>query len=469
MHPSSSVLITNAVILTALSLWFVVSSVGARRRDALPGHFLGASGTLRIGSGTISLLGFWITGNTLMAAPESSYNLGVLGSIGYALIGSVALIAFAPLAVRIKRVVPHGRTIGDFFIHRFGRASFHLLLVVQMVYSFGVLVTQGVAGEVALHDILGVPHVLGLGVLLLVTAVYTAIGGFSSIVRVNFTQVFIILTVILVVPASILLKVGIHDVYTGILHHRPDFLQLSSRTGLEFIYSGIIMGIGEVFMDNAFWQRTFAMRRNSVGQSFALGGLVWMMVPLAISTLAFVAVAQGITTPLAGSIAPTVALAVGGWFAGSLILLGVWAAVTSTIGGFLNSIVAVILHDIYYRFNPNGNEHSQRRIGRAITLFIAALVFLVCLWKPFSLIGTLAFLGVLNAAFIMPIVLGLFTGRLQGSGTFLAAFSAIFIGYVVYFKVNPSIGILVSFTVSLFVCLLQMWLSPARFDWNELR
>ena len=55
-----------------------------------------------------------MTGNTTLLAPEFGYRNGLWGMFSYALTG-LGLILFAPLALRIKQLMPAGRTSGDFF------------------------------------------------------------------------------------------------------------------------------------------------------------------------------------------------------------------------------------------------------------------------------------------------------------------------------------------------------------------
>lgn len=442
----------DLILICFLSVLFVVQSLRLQKGQKAAGSYIGANGSLRLGSGTVCILAFWITGNTLMAAPESTYDIGVLGSVGYALIGGIALMAFAPFARRIRFVVPNGKTIGDFFASRFGVRSYTLLLAMQLFYGIGVLVTQGVAGETALHEIAGLPQWLGLALVLLVAMAYTAIGGFSSVVKVGYLQVFIILTATLLVPSYIFFTLGIHDVFRGIQVHAIHALDLHSSVGIAFASSGIVMGIGEVFMDNAFWQRTYALHQKSVFPAFMISGFTWMLIPLAVSTLSFAALGVNLHPNPANNTAPLVASAVGGRFIGALFLVAVWSAITSTVGGFLNSIVSFLLHDVYHRVRPHAGERETTLTARTLTVLIGITVFSICLTQQLSMIHTLTFLGVMNAAFIAPIAIGLFTVKLTDGCVATAILSSIAVGYAVFYTYGPALGIACSFGMGSLVC-----------------
>jgi len=82
----------------------------------------------------------WVTSNTTLVAPQLTYQFGIWGMVGYSF-AALGLILFAPLAARIKRLMPHGYTSGDFIRLRFGRAAWWVFMVISVVYAFGWLVS----------------------------------------------------------------------------------------------------------------------------------------------------------------------------------------------------------------------------------------------------------------------------------------------------------------------------------------
>lgn len=78
-------------------------------------EYILGSGKLGVAFGMTSLLAFWITGNTMLAAPESAYLYGVIGAAGYGLTGGLAVILFGMLSKRIHQIIPHGKTVGDYY------------------------------------------------------------------------------------------------------------------------------------------------------------------------------------------------------------------------------------------------------------------------------------------------------------------------------------------------------------------
>lgn len=80
----------------------------------------------------------------------------------------------------------------------------------------------------------------------------------------------------------------------------------------------------------------------------------------------------------------------------------------------------------------------------------------------------LIFIGVINAAFIYPIALGLFWRRMTPLAALRAGVVAPLVGYTVYFAVGPLQGIVASGWVSLLLCIGLSSMSRASYDWSIL-
>ena len=83
-----------------------------RRGKGDADEYMLAGRNIGLALSTATLMASWVTGNTTLLAPEFGYKTGLWGMFSYALAG-LGLILFAPLALRIKHLMPHGRTSGD--------------------------------------------------------------------------------------------------------------------------------------------------------------------------------------------------------------------------------------------------------------------------------------------------------------------------------------------------------------------
>lgn len=463
----------NVFIVLVLGFAFCGLSWLISKKVKSADDFMFGTGKLGVAFGSASLLAFWITGNTVMAAPESAYNYGVIGAMAYGFLGGFAVVLFAPLAKRIHRVLPNSRTVGDYYSGRFDNKNYYLFLALSFFYTLMLLITQGVGGGNLLEQIFGIPYSFALVLTFVIVMIYAAMGGFNSVTGVAFIQVILIVLVVLVVPPVVYFKTGVSPVYEGMKNLDPEKLNIFNQGGLLFMFAGCIMGIGEVFMDNTFWQRAYAIRKDKVTSIFAISGIGWLFVPMAVGTLAFVALANGVTLDdLGGNInqlAPYVAKIYGGNFVGYLFLVCVWSALASTIAGCLSSLSSMFVNDVYMRVKPNATPKEMLKVARIVMLIVGVIALVASLPRIASMLSMLVFIGVVNAAYIFPITLGLFWKKLNVNAAFLSVICAIVIGYIAYFTVGSLQGCVVSAIVSLVVCLVGSWMKPANFDWELLK
>ncbi|SFE55956.1 sodium:solute symporter family transporter [Alteribacillus iranensis] len=459
----------NVFIILLLGAAFIISSWFISRKLSSVDDYISGRGKLGVAFGTTSLLAFWITGNTIMAGPEAAYVDGVLGALGYGIMAGVAVFAFAPLARRIHQVLPNGRTVGDLFKNRFDRKNYILFLIMAFVWVFGFLMTQGIGGGLLLEQIFSVPYELAVILTFLIVIIYSTMGGFSSVTGIAFFQVMLILVVVIVVPPIVYFTVGATPVYEGMMQVNPDSLNLLNQPGLLFLFAAPAMFIGEVFMDNTFWQRAYAVRRDKIMGIFSLAGIGWIFVPLAVASLAFVAISTQQAPDQVNQVAPYIAEIYGGQFAKWAFLVGVWAALASTIAALINALVSLIYNDVYLKIKPNTEGKNQIKVVRMMTLVIGVVALLFSLPQLTSMLQMLLFLGVVNAAFIFPITFGLFWKKLNVNVTFTASVVAIAVGYVVYFTIGDLQGIVTSGWLSFLICWIGSLLMPANFNWKTLK
>lgn len=458
----------NVGIILVLGAIFIISSWYISRKVSTADEYISGNGKLGVAFGTTSLLAFWVTGNTIMAAPEAAYGMGVIGAIAYSFLGGVAVVAFSPLGKRIHEVIPNGKTVGDFYKNRFDLKNYYFFLVMVLIYIFGLLMTQGIGGGLLLEQVFDIPYELAVGLTFLIVIIYAAMGGFSSVTGIAFFQVMLIFVVVIVVPPIVYFSTGITPVYEGMLELAPEKLDLLLPAGILFMFAGAMMGIGEVFMDNTFWQRAYAVRKDKLMSIFILAGIGWFFVPLATATLAFVAIGTGQVPDQVNQVAPFIAEIYGGNFVSWVFLVGVWSALASTIAAILNSLVSLILNDIYMSFKPEASNKNMLKIARWLTVVIGVIAFLISLPQFLTMLQMLVFLGVINAAFVFPIIYGLFWKKLHSDISFAAAVLAIIGGYIAYYTIGDLQGVVVSGWISFLVCWIGSLLKPNDYDWDKL-
>jgi Na+/proline symporter len=461
-------LLINVLIMLAVGLLFIGISIAVSKRLQTADDYISGKGRLGIAFGTATLLAFWITGNTIMAAPEAAYVDGVSGALAYGFMGGIAVILFGPIAKRIHQIMPNAKTVGDFFKGRFGQKNYKVFFILLLIYMLGILATQGIGGGVLLEQLFGIPYILAVVLTFVVVIFYATIGGFASIAGLALIQVILMVAVVLIVPPLVFFTTGISPIYEGMQNLRPDALNALLPTGVLLAMAGSMMAIGQVFMDNTFWQRAHAIRRDKVGSIFVLAGIGWAFVPVAMSTLAFVAIGTGRTPAFVNQVAPYIAQIYGGQLATWLFLVCVWSALTSTIAAVLNAFVSLVLNDLYIPRNPGADKKQLISFGRKMTVVFGLIAMVLSMPRLLTMMEMMFFLGVINAAYIYPIALGIFWKKLNKSVVLFAVIAAVALGYTAAFTIGPLQGVVVSGWVSVLVCFAGSKIKPEQYNWNIL-
>ena len=250
--------------------------------------------------------------------------------------------------------------------------------------------------------------------------IYVTIGGMVSVLSTDFMQTMLIMVVVFIFPAWVYLSANPVDVYDGMASLATEKLSLSSADGLLFLAVIPLIYTGEVFMDNTFWQRAFALRPGVIAKTFTFAGIGWVFVPIATGTLAWVAVGTGLELPGGPStVAPEVVAQYTGRVGSVIFLVLIWAALASTMSALLNAVSGIFMNDVYNNFvRPHATDRELLRVGRILTVVAAVITIAVAWPKPLTLLTLLILLGVINAAYIPPIVMGIFFRKTNPNGVF---------------------------------------------------
>ena len=139
-----------ALVVLFSVLWVALGIAWGRRGQGNADDYMLAGRNIGLALSTATLMASWVTGNTTLLAPEFGYKTGLWGMFSYALAG-LGLILFAPLASRIKQLMPNGRTSGDFIRLRYGRLAWWVFMLITAIYTLGFLMTQAMGAGCLLY------------------------------------------------------------------------------------------------------------------------------------------------------------------------------------------------------------------------------------------------------------------------------------------------------------------------------
>jgi len=439
----------NMITLLIVSLFFIWNGRAQGEHQTLNDFLLGKK-SLGIATGTAIILVYWITGNTLLAAPEAVYQYGILGDIGYALMGGVGLLVFAPVAKAIKTNYKNVASIGDFFYQKYQSITLkYLLIVMTSFHLIGIIATQAIGGGKIIEYSSHLPYELSILFVFLTATLSFLFGGFQSIVRVGLIQVMVILCVALLIPPFNYLKYGAVDIYQHIKAFQPVKLDLGHGPGQYFLMGGLLSGIGAVFMDQFFWQRAHQFKKQVVAPSLSLSAVIWIFVPLSFGSLAFIVMANEMELSRTLDLIPAIVQISEGTIIRPFLLVAVWSALISTTGIALNSLTSLVMNYFY----PAGKELTIKK-AKGCMVILAFISFIISLLADGSMLELLLFFGVVNTSVIFPTIFSLFRTTMPVFYIYMAIILASFLGIYVYFTEGSTLAILISGLTSSVVCIL---------------
>ena len=127
------------------------------------------------------------------------------------------------------------------------------------------------------------------------------------------------------------------------------------------------------------------------------------------------------------------------------------------------------MNDVVPRVREDVNEDDLLRFGKYLTVVVGIVGFVLSLPRILTMLQMLIFLGVINAAFIFPIVAGLWWEKTNPNGVLAAVVVATIGGYWVYFTVGSLQGIVASGWLSFVITYGSSLIRPESFDWRKLR
>lgn len=411
----------------------------------------------------------WVTSNTTLVAPELTYQFGIWGMVGYSF-AALGLFMFAPLAARIRKLLTHGYTSGDFIRLRFGFWAWLIFMLISGVYALGWLVSLGMAGGILLQALSGLDYAIGMSAILFICVLYTLFGGLRAVIATDFIQAIIIITGVVVVAVLILNNVGVETIHTNLSEQHPRLLDLLFPAAVMFLFNNLFFGLGEIFHSNVWWSRALAFKPNVASRAFITGGLLWLPIPIVTGFAALAAPQLGIFPASPDMVGPTVAAAVLGSAGAVIVFIVVFSALASSLDSLLAASSDLVTRDIYQQhINPKANDARLFKVNRLTIAGLGLMTWLICLLQLTTLAALLNFTGAFVASTIFPIVVGLYHPKLSGRYAALAMLVGTCVGLLGYFLIGFYVAALSACLVSAVITGIGVWRSRTEFDWRQLQ
>lgn len=457
------------ILLFALSvLWVLLGVYWGKKAKNMEGFML-AGRNVGLAFGAATAMATWVTSNTTMLAPQFALQLGIWGMIAYST-ASFGLFLFAPLAKRIRRLMPNGYTSGDFIRLRYGKVVWKVFLVISIFYGFTWLVSMGMAGGILMKAIAGIPYQVGMTVILAVCVAYTLFGGLYAVIGTDFIQSIIIMIGIIVLGVGVLNYIDFDKVYTHLESEKPMLINVLLPASIMAVFNNLLFGLGEIFHSNVWWSRAFAMREGIGRKAYNLAGFLWLPIPIAAGFIALTGGAIGLNVTSPDMVGPQVASHILGKGGAIIVFAVFFCSLASSIDSLLAATSDLLTEDVYRKMiNKNATESRTKKASKYIIIGLGLAAWAVCMPRIGTLATVLFFAGPLVGSTIWPIVTGLFWKKANAKGALGGMVVGSLSGLVAYELIGWYAGSLVGAAVSMLVVYLFTKFSKEHFNWEDLK
>ncbi len=330
-------------------------------------------------------------------------------------------------------------TMPEFLEKRYNTASRYYLSIISIIgYVLTKISIALYAGGILLNAVVGWDMYTAAVVIVLITGLYTVMGGLSAVIYTDLVQ-----TIILIGGSVALTLIGLDKAggWTNLVANTPvDFWSMfKPLSDPDFPWTGIIfgapiLGIWYWCTDQYIVQRVLSAKNLSNAQSGTIFAGFLKILPVFILILPGIIAYHISGGSISGDKAypwlVTNLLPVG---LKGLVIAGLLAALMSSLSAMFNSTSTLLTIDIFKKIKPNADEKTTVRFGRIAT---GVMVILGLLWIPF--IGLLSddrmyvYLQSVQAYISPPIaaifLFGIFWKRVNGKGAMAALITGLLIG-----------------------------------------
>ena len=362
--------------------------------------------------------------------------------------------------------MPHGHSLNEYVLHRFGNAMYLLTLGIIVFYMFVYLAAELTAIAKAVELMAGVP--LWLTAVLVISAVfiYTTVGGLAATIFTDAIQFIVIVPLLLLSFAIALIALGgWGTAIEPVTQAAPQLLSLANGPGIKFGATLVIAVIAAEMFNQANWQRIYACRDDVVVRRSFLGSFLFIVPMLFIAgLLGILAMHFGFSDDRA-FFSLIAALGLPGWVSIAVLVL-VLALVMSSLDTLLNGIASVFTVDLV-RFFPAMPSTGILRASRILTVFVGMPVILIAS-QGYNVLYLFLLADLVCAGALFPVLFGLYSRRLTGAIAFWSSLLGIGTGALFFPRPDfspwnglPFAGdLLVSFAVPIIVSFLisMIWI-----------
>ncbi|WP_319759038.1 sodium/pantothenate symporter [Maridesulfovibrio sp.] len=401
----------------------------------------------------MTIIASYTSASSFVGGPGVAYKLG----LSWVLLAMIQVpTTFLTLGILGKRFAIMARrtdsvTITDFLRARYKSDAVVILCSVALIVFFmAAMLAQFIGGARLFQTVTGYPYVVGLVLFGISVILYTAIGGFRAVVLTDAIQgIVMVVAVVVILLAVINAGGGMEKCIQSLKAIDPGLITPTGPKNAvpqPFTLSfWVLVGIGILGLPQTT-QRCMGYKDSKAMHDAMIIGTLLIGFMILCAHLAGT-LGRAILPELpAGDLAmPSLIVELLSPVWAGIFIAGPLAAIMSTVDSMLLLVSAAIIKDLYihYRLKDDASKMtlvSLKKMSLIVTVVVGLMVFIAAIEPPDLLVWINLFaFGGLEAAFLCPIVIGLYWDRANSTG----AIASIVIGvgtFIVLTIMKPAMG-----------------------------
>jgi solute:Na+ symporter, SSS family len=396
----------------------------ASRRVKNTRDFVLAGRKLPLMISSAALFATWFGSETVMGAPAEFIDGGLLSVVEDPLGAALCLfLAGAFIARPLYRL--NILTFNDYYRLRYGR-TVEIVSAFFMVPSyFGWIAAQMLAMAILLNVLLDLPVFWGIQLCLVITVIYTDIGGMWAVSITDFVQTVFIIVGVTALAVQLNAEAG---GVQAVLSAQPEgFFRLYPERSLDawvhYLAAWITLGLGSIPQQDVFQRFMAAKDEDTAARSGYVGGAMYLLVgaiPLYIGLCAKMLHPEMLTGDQQ-ELLPEMALRYSGLGVQVLFFGAILSAILSTTSGAILAPATVIGENLVKPlFGGRLDDRQMLRTMRISVIGVASISAVIACSGAgiYELVGQSSALSLVSL--FAPLAAGLYWKRASSVGAMLA-------------------------------------------------
>jgi len=403
------ILLTYGLFAFAMTYWF------SRGYNDNKTSFLVARRELKTFQGSVSVAAAWLWAPGLFISAQQAYVNGLVGLFWFCLGNFLTLMAFAYFAKLIRDREPNGFTFSSYLKDRLSSRVQWLFVTEMMILAVCAFAINLIAGSTTVATLTGIDYTLATVLMAGIAILYSFRTGLKATVVTEIIKICVVwIGVIILVPWAITSAGGWDVVVAGLGGATGEGASIFGTPFAWGVFTGFgaaaFLGhLGGPWGDNSFYQRSFSIEASSVIPSFVIASFVFIVVPIMMGLLGFVAAGSNLDIP-GNLVGNTNAIVIGTFlpaWAAIVFAFMIFAGLVSILDSQFASVANMTGHDVYNKFKSDSSDQGAINYARYGMIALVVTALIVANLPGMSMVYLFIFFAILRAAVWLPSMIAL--------------------------------------------------------------